>query len=146
MKEDLFVRRDGQPVVFLMGDVREREKVVWLRTDLEIIKNSRWERWWRSGVGWCLTTQARSTPIMSSGLLSKRCLLLRSCRAGCWWGPSCTPIDPTTFSSIGDSSMCFIQAFHAFLSSYVMDCIRNGTILGNLNDYKVFYKFSWVIA
>ena len=28
MKEDLFVRPDGQPVVFLMGDVREREKVV----------------------------------------------------------------------------------------------------------------------
>ena len=38
MKEDLFVRPDGQPVVFLMGDVREREKVVRLRTDLEVIK------------------------------------------------------------------------------------------------------------
>ena len=27
MKEDLFVRPDGQPMVFLMGDVRERDKV-----------------------------------------------------------------------------------------------------------------------
>ena len=41
MKEDLFVRPDGQPVVFLMGDVREREKVARLRTYLEIIKSPR---------------------------------------------------------------------------------------------------------
>ena len=28
MKEDLFVRPDGRPMLFLMGDVREREKVI----------------------------------------------------------------------------------------------------------------------
>ena len=27
MKEDLFVRPDGWPMVFLMGEVRERDKV-----------------------------------------------------------------------------------------------------------------------
>ena len=27
MKEDLFVRPDGLPMVFLMGQVRERDKV-----------------------------------------------------------------------------------------------------------------------
>ena len=27
MKEDLFVRPDGQPMIFLMGDVRERDQV-----------------------------------------------------------------------------------------------------------------------
>ena len=27
MKEDLFVRPDGQPMVFLMEDVRERDQV-----------------------------------------------------------------------------------------------------------------------
>ena len=28
MKEDLFVRPDGRPMIFLMGEVRERDKVL----------------------------------------------------------------------------------------------------------------------
>ena len=33
MKEDLFVRPDGRPMLFLMGDVREREKVIRVLVD-----------------------------------------------------------------------------------------------------------------
>ena len=34
MKEDLFVRPDGRPMVFLMGEVRERDKVLNFWVDL----------------------------------------------------------------------------------------------------------------
>ena len=33
MKEDLFVRPDGRPMLFLMRDVREREKVIRVLVD-----------------------------------------------------------------------------------------------------------------
>ena len=33
MKENLFVRPDGRPMLFLMGDVREREKVIRVLVD-----------------------------------------------------------------------------------------------------------------
>ena len=57
---------------------------------------------------------------------------------GCWLGLNFIPIDHMTSSSTG---RCFVTSKSTkcgfYVCSYVMDCIRTGSVLENLQEYKV---------
>ena len=143
MKEDLFVRPDGQPVIFLMGDVRERDKVPWLGINFwlyDFIKGegvgrrARWSGSWWSFRSWCwtchqvwwtfsvLSTSGQQRLLVRTELPPNRSFDLFKYR----W---------TLNNLTWKNSLCETLSF----CSYVLDCIRSGAILDNLQDYKVPY-------